>query len=356
MKKIILLLVLPLFCSNLLGQQREEAEKLVGEGVAYHDKGDYQSAIDKYDKALELDEDNLLALGEKAMTLFTLGKYEEATVYCQRAIEKHPGDKTLKTIYVTCGNAYDKLNKTDKSLEIYEEGIKLFPDFYLLPFNKGITLVGIKKYDEAILCFQKSASLNPKHASSQNALGVLLNGRRDKRIPAILALSRFLVLEPQSKRAISNVEVMQNLMKGNVEKTGKNNITINVDASTLADTTADGKPKENSFAMTELILAMSSAMDYDKKNKKKTEVERFISKFETVCSSLKEMQDQNFGFYWEYYVPYFVEMLDKNFIETFAYVAFASSESSDVKKWLKTHEKEIDDFYKWSDQFNWTLK
>ncbi|MCB9261280.1 MAG: tetratricopeptide repeat protein [Flavobacteriales bacterium] len=289
------------------------------------------------------------------MSLLSLQKYDEAIENCQTAIEKHQGEKALKSVYVTYGNAYDGLKKTDKSLEIYDEGIKLFPDYYQLYFNKGITLSSIKKYDEAIICFQKSASLNPNHASSQSALGRLLYAT-DKRIPALLAFSRFLIIEPQTKRANENLGLLQGITKANVEKTGENSINININPSMLCDTTADGKAKENNFNITDLILSMDAALDYDKKNKKKTEIEQFIRKFETVCSSLKEMQDKNYGFYWEYYVPYFVEMKDKNLIETFAYIAFATSDYQDVDKWLKEHKKDIDNFYDWSSNYTWTIK
>lgn len=353
MKKSILLLVFPLLFNTLFGQQKEEAEKLVSEGIAYHDKGDYEGAIKKYDQALHLDKDNLFALAEKAMSLFSLQKYDESIENCQKAIDKHQGDKALKGVYVTYGSAYDQLNNTDKSIEVYNEGIKLFPDFYLLPFNKGITLSSIEKYDEAILCFQKSASLNPKHASSHSAMARILY-IQEKRIPALLAFSRFLTLEPLTKRAKDNLEVLQEITKANVEPTGKKSINIIIDPAVLDDINTDGKVKENSFASTDLVLSMVAAMDYDKKSKKKTEVELFIRKFETVCASIKETQDKNYGFYWEYYVPYFVEMQDKNLIETFAYIAFASSGYPDIDKWLLAHQKEIERFYEWSNNFAWT--
>jgi hypothetical protein len=121
----------------------------------------------------------------------------------------------------------------------------------------------------------------------------------------------------------------------------------------LGDTTASGKPKENSFTSTDLILAMDAAMDFDKKNKKKTEVEQFIRKFETVCASLKETKKDNYGFYWDYYVPYFTEMKDKNFLETFAYIAFASRDDPDTAKWLKAHKSETDKFFEWTKSFEW---
>ncbi len=353
MKKQLLLPALLLLCATItFGQQKEEAEKLVDEGIAYHDKGDYEGAIAKYDKALQLDKDNLFALAEKAMSFLSLEKNEDAIQACQAAIEKHPGDKALKTVYVTYGNAYDGLKKTDKSIEIYDEGLKLFPDFYQLHFNKGITLSSIKKYDDAILSFQKSATLNPKHASSHNALGRLLD-IKDKRIPSLLAYSRFLIAEPESKRAKENLASLQKIMKGNVEQTGKKSVTIHVSPEMLSDTAANGKAKENSFTTTDLILAMDAGLDYDKKNRQKTEVEQFIRKFETVCASLSDTQKSNYGFYWDYYVPYFVEMKDKELIETFAYIAFATSDDPDVTKWLKSHKNNIDKFYDWSKNFAW---
>ena len=93
MKKTILLLMFPLMSSILFAQNKEEADNLVNEGVAYHDKGDYDGAISKYNKALELDKDNLLALTEKAFSLLSQEKYDESIICCQKAIEKHPTEK-----------------------------------------------------------------------------------------------------------------------------------------------------------------------------------------------------------------------------------------------------------------------
>lgn len=351
MKKQILVLVFSLVCYTLsFGQQKEEAEKLVEEGIAYHDKGDFEGAIAKYDKALELDKDNLLALAEKAMSLLSLEKHEDAIKVCKTAIKKHPGEKGLGSVYVTCGTAYDGLKKTDKSIETYDEGINLFPNFYQLHFNKGITLISVRKYDDAILCFQKSAALNPKHASSHNAIGRLLN-MKGKRVPALLAYSRFLIVEPESKRAEENLAGLQKILKGNAKQTDKNSISISISPDMLADTTADGKPQENSFTSTDLILTLGSALDFQ--NKEKSEVKQAIRKFETIFESLRETQKDNSGFYWSYYVPYFIEMKDKNFLETFAYIAFATSDDPAVAKWIKSHKNDIDKFYEWSGNFTW---
>jgi Tfp pilus assembly protein PilF len=352
MSKSILILILSLTCSISFAQNKAEANKLVDEGIGYHDKGDYDGAISRYDRALELDKDNLHALAEKALSLLTLQKYDESIKYSQMAIAAHPGDPALNTVYVTYGNAYDGLKKTDKSIEIYDQGIKQFPNYYQLYFNKGVSLSSVKKYDEAALCFQNSAILNPKHASSNNAIARIAN-INNKRIPALLAYCRFLAIEPQGNRAKENLSSIKRIMSGNVEETGKNSVTINLSPDMLADTTANGAPKENSFTSIDLILAMTAAMDFDKKNKKKTEVEQFIRKFETVCASLEETKKNNYGFFWEYYAPYFIEMKNKKLLETYSYIAFASSGDSDVTKWLDGHKNETDRFFEWSNSFVW---
>ncbi len=116
--------------------------------------------------------------------------YDEAIDYCKKAIDKHPFENALKSAYVTYGNALDALKKPDKSIELYDEGIKKFPEFYQLYFNKGITLSSINQIDEAVSCLQRSISLNPKHAGSNNALARLLYSQ-NKNIPALLAFCRF---------------------------------------------------------------------------------------------------------------------------------------------------------------------
>lgn len=349
MKKIVLLLMLSLFSSVLFAQNREEAEKLVKEGIPYHDKGDFEGAISRYDQALKLDKDNLSALAEKALSLLSAEKYEDAILACQRAIKKHKGEKTLANVYVTYGNALDALKKTDRSVEIYDEGIKDFPDYFQLWFNKGITLISVKKSSEALVCFQKALMINPSHPGSHNALARIMQ-TDDKRIPALMAYCRFLVVEPLTSRAKENLTNMLKFINANVKQTGKGSVNINLNVNDLKE---NGKPAENNFGVTDMVLAMQSALDFENLNNDKTDVVKFIRKFEAVCSSLKESRKDNSGFYWDFYAPYFIEMLDQKYIETFAYIAFASSKSSDVMNWLKVHDDDITNFYKWSESFKW---
>lgn len=351
MRKSILLLAFTLICFMSFAQNKEDAEKMVDEGVAWHDKGDYDAAIEKYNQALALDADNLLALSEKGLTLVALQRFDEAIKCSKTALEKHPGEKGLKLVYVNYGNPLDGLGKSSNSLEIYEAGIKAFPDFYELYFNKGVTLASLQKYDEALLSFHKAVALNPNHASSHNGIG-RLSTAQNKKIPALLAYARFLVIEPGSERSKQNLAGIQKILHGNATQTGEKNVTINIDPAML-ETSKKGKNKENNFSSTEFLMAMSAGLDFNDENKNKTAVEKFIDKFKLVCSSLSETQKDNRGFYWSYYVPYFASMNDNKMVETFGYIAFASSGDEAVTDWLKNHKEDTDKFYDWSEAFTW---
>lgn len=336
-----------LFFSAAYAQNKTEADKLVDEGVVLHDKGDYAGAINNYNKALEIDKDNLLALIEKAMSLNTSGNYDESIKVAKQAISSHPKED-LSTLYVSYANSLDHLHRSDEALKIYDEGIQKFPNYYQLYFNKGICYANSTTPNEAIAYFQKALLLNPDHAGSLNAIGFMESG--SNRIPAILAFSRFLILEPQTARAKKNMENLQNLLMQGVKKSGEG-ITININSDVIAD--SKGKKKENDFSQADLILSMAAGLEFDEKNVNKTDVEKFIGKFETICASLDETKKGNSGFYWENLTPYFIEMKKKKLIEPFAYIAFASSGNDEVSKWLKKNQQELEKFYTWSTDYNW---
>ena len=338
MRRAFLLLISVLSGILLFGQQKELAEKLVEEGVALHDSGDYAGAIAKYNEALRIDENNLYALAEKAMTLLVIQEPEEAIAVCEIAIKEHKGSDLLYMVYVIYGNANDELGENNRSIDIYNEGIEQFPDFYQLYFNKGVTLLGMGRQEEAIASFQKSATLNPNHAGSHSAIGRMLYDD-NKIIPSLLAFARFFVLEPEGSRARENIDYIRDILRGSASQAENNSINVTVNAT------------EDDFSSVELFLGLNTALDYDEKYKDETEEERFIRKFKMICSVLN--RDGKSGFYWEYYVPFFIEMNNRNMVEPFGYIVFASLRSKDILAWIESNENRIVGLYEWVSGYEW---
>ena len=342
----LLLLLLPVIA---LSQNSEDAEKKVDEGINLHDQGKFNEALTKYEEALILDKNNLYALTEKAMTLNASKKFEEAVSICKDAFQYHP-DKNLKNVYVTYANSLDHLKKVDEAIKIYDEGLKKYPSYYQLHFNKGITLANAKKTNEAIISFQNALQSNPNHSGSYNAIAIL---EQENRIVTILASSRYLTLDNKSARARANLDLILKLMEKGVSQKEDKTVTINID-SNLLENVNNKKGNENDFNSTDLILSMATAQDFHD-NKDKTACQKFIHKFKSICSSMSELKKGQKGFYWQFLAPYFIEMENKKLIEPFANIIFLSNQSPDVLKYHEENSQKIQEFYDWSKNYKWVL-
>lgn len=354
MKALFFAFLFGIFSISTLAQEVDSVKYYTLKGIELHDKGDFEGAISCYQKALKIDPNKAIVLAEMAYSLTSIGRYEAAIEVCEKAIRIDPKGEEMGMAYTILGNALDMLKRSEEAIAVYDKGIANFPDDYMLYFNKGITLTSIDKYEEAILCFQTAMQLNPNHPGSHHALGLSL-AMQNQNVPALLVLCRFLILEPTGKRAQGDLGDVRKIMSGGAEKTGKKSVTINIDPMMLVDTKGD-KKVENNFNTAYIILASTSALLFDKKFKDKNEVERFMYQYESLCKSFKETQADNFGFYWEYYVPYFIELYEEKHLETFAYIIHITSGDKYVQNWLDRNSDKIEEFYEWSSGFDWTLE
>lgn len=224
-----------------------------------------------------------------------------------------------------------------------------YPDYYQLYYNKAITLFGLKKTEEASGYLRKATQYNPNHIGSFNALSVT---DASNRIPALMISCRYLILENKSARAKAHFARIGEIVSAGVEKTGENAISLTLNPGLLDDVTNE-KQSENNFSATDMILSMAAALEYDEKNKDKTDCQKFISKMESVFESLDEMKSKNKGYYWEFLAPYFIDLKKNGFLEAFAYVVYFPSQQPDVLAYHEKNAKNLERFYQWSKEYAW---
>ena len=75
-----------------------------------------------------------------------------------------------------------------------------------------------------------------------------------------------------------------------------------------------------------------------------------------MVSSLGEHKKKGKGFYWSFYVPFFIEMKSKDFVETASYIVNASSKNEQVNQWLKDNSDKTTAFYAWLQNYSWPQK
>ncbi len=204
-----------------------QAGRLIDEGVALHDLKDYDGALAKYRQALELDPENTRALFETAYSLYEKKDLAAAAAYAERSGLAPDPPRQLP---VMLGNIYDDLGDSKKAIATYRRGIAKDPNLFLLYFNLGTTYERLGNRNIARAAFENSASLEPRHASSHLYLARVYKAQ-GYRVPAILALTRFLLLEGSGPRAEGAVLWLDEMFEQGVElkADGSTNITVDPD-------------------------------------------------------------------------------------------------------------------------------
>lgn len=326
-----------------------DVEELIQEGISLYDKQDYEGSIEKFNAALALQPNHDHALYEKSLSLIRLKKYNEAGDLLKKVLDVSKDEDIRSRAFANYGTALDLDGKAKESLKIYKQGLKEFPDDYMLHFNKGITETGMNDLDAAEQSFQNSASLNPKHASSHNALGrVAVN---ESRIKGVLAIFTFLLVEPEGARAEGNVTLLNRLIMKGIRRTDEKSVTINIDASTLGKK----KPKEDDFSSAELMLSLLAAHVPDSLNDK-TDADKMAYQMEKLISIIDESDKKDKGFFKNFYVPFLVDIKKEGMIKTACYVALTSSENEDIFKWQNENKTTVENFLKWVKEYKWAKK
>jgi tetratricopeptide (TPR) repeat protein len=325
------------------------ARERVKEGVTLHDAGKYNEAVAKYNEALAADPGNVHAQSELALTCQSMGRHQEAIDLCKQLLKKGYNDAS---VYITYGNSLDELHRAKEAEQVYQRGLKEHPNSHLLYFNLGVAQAQHQQAPAALVSFEQAVSCQPVHASSHLYLG-LMQLNQQARIPALLAMGRFLVLEPRSTRATQRLALFDQAMTKGVTRTGEKEVNI---AMTVEDVQAISKAggRSDNFALTEMVLNLAIAHGMAKDSG--TVVGRFAERFTTLCESLAEAgPDKHPGFIWQYYVPYFVEMHKQGYVPAFAYLSHASQADTDpdVKQWLASHATEVQVFEEWSRNYTW---
>lgn len=141
-------------------KQRSEAEKYHSLGYEARKKGDYNSAISYYSKAISLWDGFFKAYFNRGFAYDKLGDFEKAISDYSKALEIEPKNAF---VYYNRGVSLDKLQRYDEAIYNFSMAITLDPtkaDFY---HNRGFAFRKKLDYEKAIQDYSKAISLNPSH-------------------------------------------------------------------------------------------------------------------------------------------------------------------------------------------------
>ena len=183
----------------VLDPRRWESDQALGN--AYLNLGQYQDAIDTYEKGIAVYQAELARSTSKA-------RLQDA----------------MAQMLVAEGNAYLKLRKPQSALVLYRKAAEIDPNPGLAYFNLAATLYNQGQMEEAILCCDKAIAADPGRADTYFIKGSALygNGTIDAKnrfiVPpgTVEVLKKYLELAPEGGHA-ADVKAMLDALGIQVE-------------------------------------------------------------------------------------------------------------------------------------------
>lgn len=178
-------------------------------GVIQVKTGRNDDAVASFRRALAIDPDNALALGNIAAPLLITGQTDEAEQSLDRAVEVYRRSGvdpvSLASTYSSLAVAYSRQGRFDKAADMFRRVLEFTPDSADTRANYALSLYLQNKLPDARAEIERSVTQNPNVPESQNILGMILLKLND-RAAAIAAFQRALQLRPDFKEARDNLD------------------------------------------------------------------------------------------------------------------------------------------------------
>jgi len=325
-----------------------EQKSIIAAGIALHDAGDFDGAIAKYQQVIDQAPDNIAALHEIGFSYFAKKDYRAALEIARRGARYR--SPALVQFHVLTGNCLDELGRRNEALDVYHAAVKQSPDVAILRYNLGLSLMRSEKLVEAKKELQQCLALEPARASAHLVLATIYQ-RLGYRVPAVLAYTRFLTLEPASGRATNASATLLQLVGGNVtkgDKPGNINITLALGDKAHQD--------EGDFGPIEMSMAIGVAAGQMKKEGKPEEspFEQIATTYVLIGESLANMKPK--GFAAAYYAPFFADAHKRGLVQALVYRALQSGQIDGAEDWKQQNDSKLREFQEWLAAFRWQAK
>src|SRR2546425_6155618 len=121
-------------------------------GNSFFDQGKYEDAIIYYDRALQINPTDLKVLYNKALSLESLGKYDKAIGYYDAVLTINPNDIDALN---NKGLSLESLGKHDEAITYYDKVLAVNPINTDALYNKALALDSLGKHYEAISYYKQ---------------------------------------------------------------------------------------------------------------------------------------------------------------------------------------------------------
>jgi len=188
------------------------SQKFFLDGLKLSILGENNKAIEKYERAIKIDPNYVVAYSNWGVILGKQENFEEAIKKFEKVIEIDPNNVVA---YSNWGAVLGKQGNFKKAIEKYERAIKIDPNYADAYFNWGVDLYTQEKFEESIEKYQKVIEIDPNHADAYFNWGAVLN-KQEKFEEAIEKFEKVIEINPNYagvNELIHNLKLKLKMMK-----------------------------------------------------------------------------------------------------------------------------------------------
>lgn len=333
MKRTLFIVALTLV--QILNAQKKtfKCEK-VHDAVKLIDSSRFDEAIAILQDCEKLDPSDYTYPYEIAYALIGKKEFKNAISTLEK-IKQNPSIKA--DYYQLLGNAYDYNGQPEKAVDIYEVGLKKFPNSGRLYLERGVMYEFDKDYPAAILTYKKGIKAEPSYPSNYYRIANLFLASENK-LQGLLYGEIFLNLERTTKRTQEMSEKLYNTYKESITIKDDQSLSISVCKSITIDPAKIEKLKIPFCTLFEANLALASV---GKKELNLNSLSEIRNKFLPLYIKSIKKDYPNLLF------DYFKRMEDHKVFDAYNHYIFQIGDETAFADWQDHHQEEYDRFVDW---------
>lgn len=315
--------------------------------IAFYDEGAHNQAIEVYATILKENPANVPAIAEMALTYFATKDFDKAVAFALDGLKFKSGYRPSLFLYL--GNSYDMLGKSEDAIIAFRSGLSIDPTNYMLHYNLGVAHLRRNDIENARLQLQSALKAKPSHPSSNLRLGDVYRSMQ-KRVPAIFAYSRFLILEPNSNRSAEVASLLRSLLADSVSvkptAPGQMAITVHPDSDAV----------DGDLTTLEISFAMTQAARLTGKSANLSPLACIASDFGSFLQITFELleKDKFEGFCWKFYAPYFAALHHGGYTDVAVRYMFRSTDKDEALSFMRNNVEKGLEFTNWNVNYRWS--
>jgi protein O-GlcNAc transferase len=184
-----------------IDQQTLTIEQAINTAVQHHTSGSLAQAKAIYQKILDIEPQQPVALHLIGVVAYQSGENTKAVELINRALSVAPD---YADAHNNLGNAYRAMKKPNEAIESFQKAIVINPNYADAYNNLGNTFKELGNFDAAVTSYKKSLAIKPDSAEAYNNLGETYKDQENLD-EAEINLSKALSLMPDFAEAHNNL-------------------------------------------------------------------------------------------------------------------------------------------------------